>query len=533
MNVLIVDDERHAREAVKLLVDWRSLGIDRVYEASEGEEAVRLIEEVRPEIVVTDMRMPVRDGVGLLAWIQRSGLPIQSIVISGHDDFELVRGTMKHGGQDYLLKPIDPDQLREALAKAVANWEKADRERKLNASRSIEVNRLKPVYWDRLFSNLATDPGFFGSVRDVLREEFGLDESRQCRAVVLSLESAHRSLRDKFRRNRDLLFFSLTNICNEFLRPDNRGIACRFWNSEHEVLILLWDRLGDTRELLLRIEEGLRATLRCSFDFGIGPADALSAGLVRSCRAARLALRRRNLLAKSSRFHEFDPSAAKTALGDLRVFDYEESFRLAAMRGSESEIRAAVGRWIEAVRALPEITMEQMDLWRHEFDALRERWTRGAPEEPPAFVPEEAPAAAIPLDDEGRLSLAKWEEELCDRLIRLAQRYGAARPKERSAMAEIARYLEANYDRELTLQDIAGHFYLSREYISRRFKQEFGENLSDFLARIRIEKAKLLLGNSGLKIAEVAERVGFADEKYFSKVFKKIAGVSPNQYRRG
>ncbi|MBN2982594.1 helix-turn-helix transcriptional regulator [Cohnella algarum] len=151
-------------------------------------------------------------------------------------------------------------------------------------------------------------------------------------------------------------------------------------------------------------------------------------------------------------------------------------------------------------------------------------------------MPAEEEAAApfpAPFDAAGCLSLPAWERQLGDWLLSLSSTCGVERPKEKNAMREIAKYIESNYNRELTLQEIAGHFYMSREYISRKFKQEFGENLSDFLGRVRIGKAKRLLLNPRLRIAEVANMVGYADEKYFSKVFKKLEGISPGQYRKG
>lgn len=104
--------------------------------------------------------------------------------------------------------------------------------------------------------------------------------------------------------------------------------------------------------------------------------------------------------------------------------------------------------------------------------------------------------------------------------------------RENHIIYDIASYLENHYAEDISLQDMAARFFLSREYISRRFKQEFGVNISDFLAGVRIEKAKLLLLNPQLRIAQVAEMVGYQDEKYFSKVFKKQEGQTPNEYRK-
>ncbi|UOK64185.1 helix-turn-helix domain-containing protein [Paenibacillus sp. OVF10] len=88
-------------------------------------------------------------------------------------------------------------------------------------------------------------------------------------------------------------------------------------------------------------------------------------------------------------------------------------------------------------------------------------------------------------------------------------------------MSEIARYMDAHYQEDLSLQQIAARFYLSREYISRKFKQQFGLNWSEYLGKLRINNAKLLLQNPSLRVAKISEMVGFQDEKYFSKVFKK------------
>jgi len=96
---------------------------------------------------------------------------------------------------------------------------------------------------------------------------------------------------------------------------------------------------------------------------------------------------------------------------------------------------------------------------------------------------------------------------------------------------EICTYIQKNIHEPLSLKTIAERFYLSREYISRKFKQERGENLTDFITRCRMEKARMLLMNPRLKIAHISQLVGYQDEKYFSKVFKKTTGMSPQQYR--
>jgi len=532
MKALIVDDEQHVREAIRLLADWRKLGISELFEADNGLAAAELIEQVRPEILITDMRMPIQDGVKLLEHAQKMNPLMQKIVISGHTDFELVRSTMKFGGQDYLLKPIDPVQLAEALSRAVANWHQAEAERRMNQKRSMEINQIKPVYWDKVMSGLVADPPEYSPrIRSLLIDEFGEGVTEECRVALVSLDSAAETIMKRFRDNRDLLFFSLANICNEFLRRDNRGLACRYWTSDREILVVVWARTEELPALLREINDGILQTLGSRLEMGVGSAAPFPSGAAKSWKEARRALQQRNMREKNRWIHTEGEQPCIPQ--ELQLADYAESFRLALLSGRPEELAKAVDGWLSAIGRLPCITWEQVERWRGEWRLLLRRLGRtreGAGEE--AGEPSAASAARpIPLDADGCLSLTEWGKELTASLEQLLREQEKAQ-REKGSMREIARYLEEHYSRDLSLQNIADHFYLSREYISRRFKQEFRENLSDYLGRIRIGKAKLLLQNPHLRIAQIAEMVGYPDEKYFSKVFKKLEGKTPGEYRR-
>ncbi|WP_052350466.1 response regulator [Paenibacillus gorillae] len=381
MNVLLVDDEQHVREAIRLLIDWKELGIDNIYEADNGDAAVDMIERRQPEIVVTDMRMPHRDGVGLLSWLYAEGRKCKTIVVSGYDDFELVRSSMKYGGQDYLLKPIDPEQLTEALVKAKQCWEKEERERQIKQQRNIEMNQIKPVYWDKLFSGLITQTGGRSQLPALLQEEFKLEQIERCRTAVIPIDSIDAGVAQKFIHNRDLLFFILTNVCNEFLRRDDRGFAFRYWNSEHEIVLLLWGGLGDWEATLRRIRDGIRETIHSRIDFGAGTEQSFPGGIVESFQAARTALKQRNLLAAGDGFHCYEASKAITVAtaSIASMGDYEERFRVAARGGREKDIEMAVNSWMEAVGRMPAISQGQLEQWYADYKAMMERLHKLAP----------------------------------------------------------------------------------------------------------------------------------------------------------
>jgi two-component system response regulator YesN len=145
---------------------------------------------------------------------------------------------------------------------------------------------------------------------------------------------------------------------------------------------------------------------------------------------------------------------------------------------------------------------------------------------------EDSQQLSLIADEQGLLSLSKWKQQLILGFHQLSQLLLQHQHKENKVIYEICSYIEKHYQENLTLQHISNQFFISREYISRKFKQEFKVNFSDYMSRIRIEKSKLLLLNPHLRIAKIAEEVGYPDVKYFSKVFKKIVGVSPNQFRK-
>jgi two-component system, response regulator YesN len=122
MKAIIIDDEKHVREGILLLANWEKYGIHTILEAEDGNEAIKLIVEHRPEIIFTDMRMPKRDGISLLKWLSSSDCQSKTIVVSGYDDFEYMRNAIYYKSFDYILKPIDPVILNESIERAVMEW---------------------------------------------------------------------------------------------------------------------------------------------------------------------------------------------------------------------------------------------------------------------------------------------------------------------------------------------------------------------------------------------------------------------------
>lgn len=534
MKVLIVDDEQHVREAIGLLANWERHGITEIDQAADGEEAVRLIEEKKPQIVMTDMRMPRKNGLELLTWLHATKPDIKVLVISGYDDFEYVRHTIRSGGIDYILKPVDPDSLNEALAKAVETWRLEEEKRRHMTNQNIEMNQMTPFYMDRLLSDLVNGYGSRESVVSQLRKRMTLPETGMaCNVAVLRDDQFDEALLSKFRNRRHLLSFTLINICNELLK--DRGVAFRHIDKPGEIILLYWNPRLPFTDLLDRINDGFFSTLRRRGHFGAAEAGAFPQDLPKAYSTAVQALCSRNLLTGKSHIHR-ERAVESEGSRTLRLSSYEEEFKLAALSGSKERIEAATEEWLQEVRERDLVSPEHLMRWNSEWDWIQYHWTENevkSTQEPveDAEISQDLPSA-LPYSEDGMICWDRWREQIRGRLYAASRVLTQIHSKDSHIIHDIAQYLEQNYHDEISLQQIAGKFFLSREYISRKFKQEFGVTLSDFLGRIRIEKAKTLLLNPQIRIAQIAEMVGYQDEKYFSKVFKKMEGFTPNEYRK-
>lgn len=533
MKALIIDDEKHVREAIRLLVPWDQFGIDTLLEAQDGAAATGLIRAERPEIIFTDMMMPNMDGRELLQWTAEHAPASKIIVISGHDDFSFVRHAVKYGGVDYILKPIDAEQLVSALTKAVNSWTTEEQERTRKRKMNIELNQLKPMYLEQYFSTMINEPGTYPSFADTLKQELGITAPiTRARIAIIRLDLTTPAVREKFAAGLDLLLFSLTNICNEFLKEQELGFALRHWGQDHELLLLFWGEGEQAPQLIQEINDAMSLALKTRFHFGIGHAAAFPEAAASAYQQAKLALLRRNLLVNHTYCHPFS-SAAPSSKSTQQLFsEHEEPIRFAVLSGSKEQIRRALQPWFDTIDQAGCISLEQLIVWRQQYELAKSLWdsknNRGSAVEQ---APKAEDQALLPVDAHGFFDFEKWKHAVFTEACELSAQI-AERDKERSVIEDIAEYIEQHPHEEITLQDISERFFLSREYISRKFKQETNGNLSDFIAEVRIKRAKELLANGQLKISQVAELVGFQDEKYFSRVFKKRTNCSPNDYRK-
>jgi two-component system, response regulator YesN len=519
MKAIIIDDEKHVREGLLLLADWDQFGIQTILEAEDGEQAKTLINEHRPEIIFTDMRMPKLDGINLLKWLNSSGINSKTIVISGYDDFEYMRNAIYYKSFDYILKPIEPEILNETLGKAVNEWNEQARSRKTHVEESRVVNEVKPLYWDRLFSNLCNAEELSTAAEEKILHEFGVEIGR--RHKIVGLIPIKPSVMKCFQGDRDLASFTVANICNELLRNNNDGVCFTNINKEEELVILFWND-KNVKFLLDEFYASIYQFNKICLPISLGEKSMN----MQKAYASAVEVYMKHDLKKAGKIITSNDVSSKPI---LHLLDYSNELKWMIRTGSPSAVEEFLHKVFDTIEHEHTLSREQIQVWESQFELLRNNWLNEYGIESQSVFYK----GSDYWRRDGSFSLGSFKDEKMKQFKELIQTLTSKKYQtEKNNMQRIEEYLQQHYQDEVNLQEIADTFFLSREYISRKFKQEYKLTITDYLTNIRMEKAIKLLQNPYLKIYEVAYGVGYGNEKYFSKVFKKQVGITPNEFRQ-
>ncbi|MFZ7943009.1 response regulator [Neobacillus sp. 19] len=522
MKVLIVDDEKHVREGIKLLGEWEQNGITEIFEAGNGEEAIQLIQTHKPQIIFSDMKMPKMDGTLLLEWIKENQPASKTIVVTGYDDYHYMRKAIHFGSMDYLLKPVDPEILNHTLENAVKEWKKEENDREKKASSAQLINEMKPVYRDRKLTQLINSD----KIEIDLYEEFGFHPSQQYTVVLIRI---NQKASKAFNGDRDLTYFTILNIINELLFESECGIGFRYLANKGEIVIIFWKQFDRIEELLAQIYKTINDTIHMSCPIAIGKTVDKSTRLIDSYQHAKQVMLTSNLLKETeNRVYRQDVLSVET-LKSLMV--YTANIELAVQVGEIGAFEELIEQIARDYTENQYLSLKQLLHLENEYLMISNRWFKTYTITLKVSDDIEKRMDVF-FDKSGTFQLEKYKQRIKREIALFLKKVKRKTSQNTSnVIVEIEKYLQANFDRDVKLQEISDHFYISREYISRKFKQEFNVNISDYIVKFRMERAKSLLKNSQLKIYEIANMVGYQDDKYFRKVFKKVIGVTPNEYR--
>ncbi|MFP4977275.1 response regulator [Paenibacillus sp. CN-4] len=541
-NVLIIDDEEPLREAIRILGDWASLGVAEVYEATNGREGLEQLARQRIDLAIVDMKMPEMNGTELLQEIEREYPELLTIVISGYNDFEYTRQAIRSKVVDYLLKPVNRNDLNQALRKAVGVLEAKKQSENEFIRKNITLNMSLPKLKEKVYGSII-ERSFKKHLNEAFLPLIGADDpGNRFGAVALRLLNFETVRERRFHQETELMYFSLANVLGE---ASEDGFACFAFASpkeEREMIAVYTIKAGYAVDEAFRSSQRLKKALYALHDLfgivavmGMGPLQGEVLELAASYDQARnvlagvdlLKLRGPLLAEKAGALDSAvrDPGPLRGRIGLLRS---------ALETGSLGQARAAVEEAARRWRTAPAFGLGDADWAVRELAGLLndtalelgadgQSLPRGGREALKALG-----TAADYMDFDGF-------EAVLNALItnyseRVRQSASANRPFQ---IGDIKDYIDHHYFEDIKISMFTEKYYLSREYLMKLFKQQFGYGIHEYVQKLRMEKAQELLGDPALKIQDISDMLGYKDKNYFSKAFRNYYSVSPSEYRSG
>lgn len=526
-TVLLVEDDYSVREYLKQAIAWKENGYCVIGEADNGVEALEVIREKLPDIMITDIQMPQMNGTELIHRIKEEGYATKSVVLSFYDDFEYVRNAMKDGAVDYILK----HQLSEKTILSVLDGiqktqqnENINRVRKENSIMKRQLRKNQNAVKCGIFRKMME-----GRTEDSFLEQFGIVETDMTFSVaVLQLKNSENTVfhEKSDECDRDILGFSVCNIIEEILQERGNGIVCTEDNQNYWIFFscdgrgheMFWEK--KCSEALYTAMGKIDEYLKLSSTVGLSKAYSTLENVKQAFSESMQALDNiyyegyGNLyLYSAARFSE----KLNIAYGEL-----QETFTLA---GEQNILKEPLENFLE------HLGTEKLrpDLMRKLEDYISTNLLSFFNQLKTAFDKE----IELPYNLYGN---SLTYEECCRKLVSCAAFIDEMQRKvqdcyERQEINDAVRYIRHNYNRNITLEEIAKSVNLSKVYFSQLFKNETGMNFTDFLIQFRIEEAAKLLKSTDMKVYEIAEQVGIPDQHYFNRLFKNITGVTPKKFR--
>lgn len=504
MTVLIVDDEQAVKEGMSILIDWEKQGISQVLYAANGREALEILESQKPDILFCDMQMPIMDGRELLEEVEKKKLNTKVIAVSGYNDFEYVKATLQVNGIDYILKPIDEYELLEALEKAIAlcKKESKDIKRKHQYQKMSEEVSLQ-------------------SLREWLegKRKFDNHVSAALESLELSGEEVFVSLivfqnplvvkEELFQGDGVLMRFSLINVIQELFGER----VCQLIDIDEFLYILLVDgkRINTYKMILERFLNMTQEMFRLQFFFEFDSETVQIQKVFSQMEMLKYRLLSRKLANTSDLTKE-----CKEGIGSVKGV---EALLYSAIRDKNIEgIQGIVADLCAGFKSETNLTFREIQFQTVEMNLLLGRLTHDH-----STIQEIAiePISAWIFD------LNIWQEVVKNRIYKVMK----YQPDNLFSIESVQRFLQEHYATDISINMLTESFHQSPQHISKKFKEKYGMTIVTFLRKIRMEHAKKYLQTGSMSVIEIAKAIGYDDENYFSKVFKKEQGISPKKYR--
>jgi two-component system, response regulator YesN len=525
MKILIVEDDIHTMDAILDSIQWQSIGVEETFTAYNVAQAKKILKNENIDIVVSDIEMSQGSGLDLLAWIRKQGKDTEFILLTCHEKFEYAASAIKFGVAEYLTKPYDADVLELTLNKTIS---KITTKRHLMDSSRYEEWILNKNQEEQLFFWLRLFSGNIKKEREWIRREIEgrklpIEVDEKYHMVVTRITDFDHNLSDS---ERDQFIINLEKIQTDtlFNQSSNYRIVHRY--SENSLwLLAAINNLSDS----VLVQRCNTMVGLCSETYKIKATCCIGT----SSNIERLpakAVQLEKLIQQSALYYGLcftEDEAVCSYSDESQVLDIEKLSELFKQRdkvGLLNYIKATLQRRIDNK------TLTERYLYLVKQEILQSTYSfllRAGIQATRLFYDENS-ITLLNNASQSAIDILRWANYLFERSFSYEEEIA----KTGTMIQRINNYIHDHYQENIGRSELAEVFFLAPEYIGKLYRRKTGKNLNDYIGEYRIERAKALLRNPELRISDIAGAVGIDNFSYFSTLFKKYTGLSPNEYRK-
>ncbi|GAA3408977.1 response regulator [Paenibacillus hodogayensis] len=546
VQLLIVDDEASVVDSLADTLPWREIGVTAVFKAFSGSEALELLQTNSIDIMMTDIRMPGMSGLELLATVRRRWKRVKCMLLSGHAEFAYAQQALRHDAHEYLLKPIGDDEVLAKVGHLVGELE-----RERDESRAYErvvkafsenLPKLRGDLLADLLQGMKLSPERLGQKLESLK--IAISSGERFALLLCRLEDRLAEL-DFY--SLSLMEYAVANMAEELFEDEFRLWSCK--DIHGYMVFLVTQSAGDparsdNQEQREELDESADSRLQSA-------ASQLQLGVGRYLKGSVSVLISRWGLfpIDIQRLYEDMLLSMRKQVGNqsgLLIYVSNEFEQLpvhALQRLNEPPMLVHLlesGDWERTRDKLSGVWNELSSKWADSSEHVTEAFFsvyasfssfahKNGRQLTDMIGPHLSDATGL-MPIRSMESFRQWMFQSLELLQQCME--SETRNDRENAVRKIKQFVGKHLVEDVSLQKIADYMYMHPVHVSRLFKLETGENLSDFVLRLKMEKAATLLADPSLRNYEVALRLGYQNPNYFIKVFKKYYSVTPQEFRQ-
>lgn len=520
-KVLIVDDEPLILEGLKHVIPWDEHGLEIFSEAACGEDALNYLQQCKVHILITDIRMPGMSGLDLLHRIKEYGWDIKCIILSGYDDFEYVKEAARLGIENYLLKPVSRQELSMTLLNTVKKIE-SSLYGKIYERESKDILRNNILY--RWVTNNISDSELTDKASMLSIE---LKHSHYMTAIVKIQHTENPSPKIQ---DWGLLSFSTNNICSEFLQEAALGLSFCDLNGD---IIILFHSAGklDMQNIHILLEKcvlNIKNFLRCEVFISVGSPVEHYSDVNRSYATAS-DLQEYFLIFPSKNIAVYEDVRKNTLPEHNQLaVDFSE-FEHLLLAKDKAALKSFIVHAYDQLKQQEGLTPQQIQNFTIELMLNLLHTVKNKNGNKTSMFFDLKSSLADVLRQKSMEGLVEHLSSIIDITV---DNLLAEEAKSNPLIKSILHYVDENYAGNISLKLLSDTFNLNPAYLGQLFKNEMGEMFTNYLNTVRVEKSKEMLKTAALKLNEIAENVGYVNQIYFTRIFKKATGLTPLEFRK-